>query len=278
LNRQAWDEDCTVAISISIPTLPITRMRALALITNDDPSLDELTQAVDPDVAITAALLRVANSAASSPIQPVRTARVAIVRMGLLETKRIVLSATLSSAFGGLSASGINQDALWKHLISTALLADGIAWGEIRHGEAFTAGLLHDIGRLAMAEAEPSRYSAVVGLARRGVPTSEAEQLVFGMDHTQWGDAISRAWGFPSDLVTAIAGHHTGAESGLAWAVGSARELSAALGMGDGVVDVDPFDEDDLDDAMAATIKELGGAEGVLERVDKYLGVLPVRR
>lgn len=267
-----------MAISISIPTLPITRMRALALITNDDPSLDEITQAVDPDPAITAALLRVANSAASSPIQPVRTARVAIVRLGLLETKRIVLSATLSSAFGGLASSGINQDALWKHLISTALLADGIAWGEIRHGEAFTAGLLHDIGRLAMAEAEPSRYSAVVGLARRGVPATDAEQLVFGMDHTQWGDAISQAWGFPSDLVTAISSHHAASESGLAWAVGSARDLSAALGMGDGVIDVDPYDEESLDDAMAATINELGGAQGVLERVDKYMGVLPVRR
>ena len=267
-----------MAIAISIPTLPITRMRALGLITNDDPSLDELTQAVDPDPAITAALLRIANSAASSPIEPVRTARVAIVRLGLLETKRVVLSATLSGAFGGLSASGIHQDALWKHLIATAVLADGIAWGEIRHGEAFTAGLLHDIGRLAMAEAEPARYSEVVGLARRGVPASEAERLVFGMDHTEWGEAISRAWGFPSELATAISGHHAQAESGLPWAVGGARDLSTALGIGDGVGEVEPYDEERIDRSMAATIKELGGAQGVLDRVDGYLGVLSVRR
>ena len=160
--------------SVEIPTLPIARVRALALVANVNPSYDDLAEVVDADPALTIALLRAANSAASAPVDRVRTAHIAMVRVGMKEARRIIMGVALSTSFQRLHCSGIDEDEMWRHLIATAVLADAIAWGEVLHSEAFTAGLLHDVGRLALAAADPARYSQVVKLAQRGVPAGEA--------------------------------------------------------------------------------------------------------
>ena len=213
--------------TIDIPTLPVAQIRAMSLISNPAPSFDELSSVVEADPALTAALLRAANSAASAPVDRVNTSRIAMVRIGTTETRRIVMSIALSNSFGSLQRSHIDEAELWRHLIATGILADATAWGEVRHSEAFTAGLLHDIGRLAMAAQDPERYAKVVDLARRGIPASNAERMIFGMNHAEWGESIGRAWGFPADIVDAIGEHHSGAQRGISWAVTRARELTA---------------------------------------------------
>ena len=257
--------------TIEIPSLPVAQMRAMSLIANPSPSFTELSAVVDTDPALTAALLRAANSAMSAPVGRVSTSRVAMVRIGASETRRIIMGIALSNSFASLTASGIDESELWRHLIATGLLADATAWGEVRHSEAFTAGLLHDLGRLAMAAQDPIRYAKVVDLARHGVPASEAERVIFGMNHAQWGESIGRTWGFPGDIVDAIAEHHTGNAHGLSWVVTRARELAAALGIGDGLVAAEPPDPDG-EAAMLPVIEELGGGEAILERVDWYRG------
>ena len=220
---------------IEIPSLPVAQIRAMSLISNPSPSFEDLASIVDADPALTAALLRAANSASSSPIDPVHTSRIAMVRIGAVETRRMVMRIALSNSFGSLADSHIDETELWRHLIATGILADATAWGEVRHSEAFTAGLLHDLGHLAMAAQDPVRYAKVVDLARRGIPAMDAERTLFGMNHAQWGESIGRSWGFPADIVDAIGEHHTGAQHGLSWVVTRARELVASLGIGDGL-------------------------------------------
>ena len=103
------------------------------------------------------------------------------------------------------------------------------------------------------------------------VPATDAERLVFGMNHSQWGEAIGRSWGFPADIVEAIAEHHTGAQHGLSWVVTRARELAASLGIGDGLVPPEP-PEPGSEAAMLPIIDDLGGEEEVIRRVDWYSG------
>lgn len=165
-----------------------------------------------------------------------------MVRIGAKKTRRIIMSVALSASFSNLSRSTIYEVELVRHLIATGVLADAAAWGDVRHSEVFTAGLLHDVGRMAMATQDPGRYAKVVELARRGVPAAETERAIFGMDHSQWGAAIGRSWGFPDEIVEAIAHHHTGDHHGLAWVVTRARELAASLGIGDGLVGAEPPD------------------------------------
>ena len=260
-----------MSIAIEIPTLPVAQIRAMSLISNPTPSFEELGSVIDADPGLTAALLRAANSAASSPVVRVRTARIAMVRIGASETRRLVMSIALSNSFGSLAESHLDEAELWRHLIATGVLADATAWGEVRHSEAFTAGLLHDLGRLAMAAQDPGRYAKVVDLARRGVPALEGERTVFGMNHCQWGESIGRAWGFPTEIVEAIGGHHVGSQQGLSWVVTRARELAASLGIGDGLVPPEP-PEPGSEASMLPVVEELGGEEAVMARVEWYSG------
>ena len=196
-----------------------------------------------------------------------------MVRIGASETRGIVMSMALSTSFGSLKHSGLDEAELWRHLIATAVLADATTLGQVEHSEAFTAGLLHDIGRLAMAAQDPGRYANVVVMARRGVPATEGERIVFGMNHAQWGESIGRAWDFPADIVDAIADaiaeHHVGARHGLSWTVAHARELAASLGIGDGLLPPTPPDPES-ESLMLPIIAELGGEEAVIERVEWY--------
>ena len=261
--------------SVEIPARPITRVRALALVANVNPSYDDLAEVVDADPALTIALLRAANSAASAPVDRVRTTQVAMVRVGMKEARRIIMGVALSTSFQRLHRSGIDENEMWRHLIATAVLADAIAWGGARHSEAFTAGLLHDVGRLALATADPARYSQVVKLAQRGVPAKEAERAVFGMDHAEWGAVLAHSWGFPDEIVTAITDHHSGMQQGISWVVTRAREMSGGIDIGDGVVGPVPLDPDS-EAAMMPVIEDLGGDEAVLQKVAWYQGAMAV--
>ena len=258
---------------IEIPTLPIAQIRAMSLVGNPNPSFEELAAIVESDPGLTAALLRAANSAASAPVAPVHTSRIAMVRIGTSESRRLVMSIALSSAFGSLTGSHIDENEMWRHVVATGLLADAITWGEIKHSEAFTAGLLPDLGRIARAAQDPERYAIVVDRAREGVPALDGERDIFGMDHCHWGESIGRAWGFPEEIVQAIGGHHAGVRTDLSWAVARAREVSATLNIGDGLVAPTP-PPPGSESAMLPVLEELGGEEAFFAHVDWYSGSL----
>lgn len=259
--------------SIEIPPLPVARVRALSLVTDGNASLADLIRVISSDPALTAAVLRGANSALSSPVMPVRTAQIAVVRMGMTETRRIVLGVAMSSSFRDLRLARIDEDEMWRHLIATAILADATAWGEVKQTEAFTAGLLHDLGRLAMAAGDPGRYARVVELVGQGCSASKAERVVFGVDHSGWGEEIARSWGFPLDIVQAIGEHHASTQHGISWVVARAREMAAGLGIGDGIVEAGPLDPAS-EAAMLPVISDLGGSDSVLRRVGWYQGAI----
>jgi DNA-binding NarL/FixJ family response regulator len=107
-----------------LPVLPGAQAHALALV--HDPSVDiaAIAAVVESDPAMTTALLRAANSAASAPINRVTAAERAVTRIGLRGTQRIVAGTVLHSSFGDLERAGIDLDELWRHLLGCALLAN----------------------------------------------------------------------------------------------------------------------------------------------------------
>ena len=123
------------------------------------------------------------------------------------------------------------------------------------HSAGFTAGLMHDIGRIAMAQIDPDRYRKVAGRVRSGVEAIEAERDIFGSDHCEWGADVARAWAVPEDIVGAIGGHHgappreltdeqTEEQTGeLARAIEQAHAVLRAVGIGNGLQppDVEPL-------------------------------------
>ena len=254
--------------NIEVPPLPVAHARAMRLIHVPDPSVRELEGIVELDPRLTAAVLRMANSAASAPLQRVETAHSAIVRIGTAATRRITIAAALDSSFPKLWKSGLNVDELWRHLVACAIFADQYTGhGPAEHSEAFTAGLLHDIGRLALASQDPERYAVVVAMARNGQDAISAERKVFGMGHVEWGGAVAREWQFPDDVTVAITDHHNGIAGRLSVAVSAARRATAAMGIGDGVSGPEP-PPGQLQVADEAIIEN---AESVLRELNSYV-------
>ena len=262
-----------MTITLDIPPLPVASAHAWGLIRHPDPTVDDLARIVNGDAGFTSAVLRAANSAASAPIEPVSTGRDAIVRLGVSEGRRIVLAVTLNTTFRGLAGSGIDEGELWRHLIATATIADMLAAGETHQHEAFTAGLLHDVGRLAMAARDPRRYGEVVALLSDEVTLIEAEERVFGHSHLEWGESIGWNWGFPAGLTAAIGDHHRGRASELAQTVAEARRLAYGMGIGNGIVP--PPDPDPGADArVVPALLALGGVGLVADRIGWFEGAL----
>lgn len=259
--------------SLDLAPLPGTQARALALVGQADVSFRELGQVVEADPALTAAVLRAANSAASAPIDRIEVAGQALVRIGLEQTKRIVAGAIVSGNMSNLRHAGLDTTELWRHLIGSALIADTTAWGEVRRSASFTAGLMHDVGRLAMANAIPEQYAEVARLVRSGVDAVEAEQTVFGTDHLTVGREIAEVWALPPEMAEAIGDHHYGALSALSWVVWNSRRVTWSLGIGDGVEappepTFDPASED------AEIVAVLGGPEALHQQIAWYTGAI----
>ena len=254
-----------------LPALPVAHARALALLFDGGVEVRAVADVVESDAALTVSVLRAANSAASAPARPVTALREAIVRVGLDATLRVVGGAIIHASFGDLRRSTLDVGEMWRHLIATALLADADAVSAGAQTVAFTAGLLHDVGRLSMAAQDPRRYAEVIRLARAGHAPVAAEIELFGFSHAQWGIHVAHAWGVPAPVMDAISEHHVEtSESELAQAVHAARRVSAGLGIGDGV-GPPPAAADPLE-ALPAQVDALGGLEALSLLIEWYSG------
>jgi len=188
---------------ISLPVMPKAAMRLLQT-SDETTSAVELERIAMADQVLAARLLGVANSALHGARFEVRGIGEAVLRLGVPETRRVLLSACL----GQLFASGPLQN-LWEHSQQAAAAASRLALEcGVDPETAFAAGLLHDIGRLGFA-----RYPAETRVAERrwleaGFPIVYAETLVYGEDHAAFGAKLLSRWEVSAEIVQAVAFHH----------------------------------------------------------------------
>lgn len=249
-----------------LPVLPGPNARAFVLLWNPDASIKDFTAIVEGDPGLTASVLRAANSSYSAPLQTIQRASEAIIRIGLDQVRSITLAATMRARFDRLSESGIDGDELWRHLLATGLMTESLLANGPDRELAFTAGLLHDIGRLALASQNPHRYSQVVELSRHGLDTVTAERQLFSTTHSSWGQQVSEAWRLPPAITEVVGGHHHPTPAGLTRAVFVARELAWRLGIGDGVRQPDDAEPEDCP-PLDAVLEPFGGPDGFFARI-----------
>lgn len=261
-----------------LPVLPPARAQALSLLMDYDSSLAELSVVIDGDPALTATMLRAANAVDSSPLTRVSSAGDALVRVGMQRARQLVLASVLDQTFNTIDPSLFDLDQCWQHLIASALLADAVAWNcadavPLPRHAAFTAGLLHDVGRLAMLMSAPDDYVGVLDLVAQGLSPLAAEQQVFGQDHAAWGGEVAESWSLGDEIADAARRHHEdGPPDSLAHIVSAGRRMAHELGFADGLPTLPYITLPENNDALASALRVLGGEEQFRRRVQWYRG------
>ncbi|SHG37438.1 HDOD domain-containing protein [Massilia sp. CF038] len=199
-----------------LPSLPAVVMELLNAIDQEDVDVAVLAKKVSHDQALTAKTLRLANSSLYGLQVKVTTIQQAITFLGFQTTRNLITAAAVTGYFTRGQCPGFDDQAFWRHSIATAACCKVIARRvKFNQDYAFTAGLLHDIGRLVLISTFPSQYQQVMAqLHASHGSVQEAEQAVMGVDHVAAGVALAEHWNFSDTMKSAIAFHHDPAEAG----------------------------------------------------------------
>lgn len=250
----------------SIGTIPTAAAQVFGLINDPKAVLSDFERVLRPDVGLTANLLKSANSAYFRASREITSVKDAIGRMGLRRTFEVVASASFAKTIPPrLRGYELEADAYWSHSIAVAVLSDriGRAVGFTYPDLAFTAGLLHDLGKVVIA----SWLDGSGGLMP--VPAGsfthvEGERSLLGFDHVEAGEALALKWNLPKDLAAATRWHHdpssapTATQRYFATVIQVADLASSAAGHPDGDDALDPssLERLSLDAAKLAALVE----------------------
>jgi len=214
--------------------------RLAALVCAGAPELGQVVEIVRYDEALTASLLRSANSSWSSSRVEITTVRDAVIRLGASPVLAMTLGRNVRGRLDdALPEYGLGEGELWRHSVAASLAAELLA-PRTRHRpppEAATAALLHDVGKLVMARyLAPPLLEALREHEERGMTPIDAEAAVLGIDHAELGAWIARAWSLPDSLVRAIGEHaRPGADADtVVYAVYLADVVATSVGAGTG--------------------------------------------
>lgn len=202
-----------------LPTLPVSLSRILALAQDERSSMREFEKALEPDPALTATVLRLANSAFFGCSRQVTSVRQA---MALLGTDRLIKAATggvLSRLIPPVLAGyGIDAPNFFRHSVAVAVIGQhmGAELGLGKDEALFTCGLLHDIGKLVVSDYLYRETDAAIRKIREArCAFVEVENELLGLDHAKVGSAMADRWLLPEVVCTVVRHHHEPMESGV---------------------------------------------------------------
>lgn len=191
----------------SLPVLPQTVHQVRQAMMNPEGSVNEVANLILRDPAIAAKVLSIANSVAYGFPNRVDDVRLAVALMGLREIYGIVLAASVIEMFD--SSGDFDYQAFWFDSLTAAVAASRIARAGrcCEHGAAFTAGLLHDIGRLALVQITPTIYQKRKDSEEGAL--LEHEECSVGLTHAEAGYELALHWNLPQEIAEAIRFHHS---------------------------------------------------------------------
>lgn len=236
------DLEEVVRASESLPPFPDIIWKVMPLLKRTAP-VAEIEAVIRYDQAITARVLTLSQSSYYSRRFSVKSLKEAIVRLGQQQLLKVILIASANRYFKSAAAGyDLCEGELWEHAVATALMTDivGTALGLNNSVAAYTAGLMHDIGKTVLNFYVETYFDSILSLVKeKRISFIEAERQVLGIDHQQLGMAITRRWRFPAAVVTAIGHHHCPLEAknnqNLVRLVYVANRMVSALGVGCGV-------------------------------------------
>ena len=197
-----WDPE-------SIPPFPAVALKALKMMAGTDTALLELCNLIRADAAFSTAVLRIANSPLIAFSKNVTSVLQASMLLGFVQLRRMVITVGLKAYFNNSFTPLLK--ACWRHSVACAIIAERSAeWSLLDKEFAYAAGILHDIGRLALATVIPASYARVV---ERGADwpqdVLQIESELCGIDHCEAGYSLVKTWNLPGPFLDIAACHHS---------------------------------------------------------------------
>ncbi|MEZ5359808.1 MAG: HDOD domain-containing protein [Candidatus Zixiibacteriota bacterium] len=192
-----------------LPSQPIVLQKLHQMINSQDTSSHNVAKVIETDQGFTARVLRLVNSPFFGFTRKIASVQEAITMIGFNSVHQLLLATSLMGAFK------IDQDifdigSFWQHCFAVGVISKHIAtksFSNIKE-ESFVSGVLHDVGRLLIINADVQRYKQFIN-NHTGVISLEAEEEVFGINHQNAGQLLAEHWHFPDSIKSGIGFHHT---------------------------------------------------------------------
>ncbi len=196
-----------------IQPIPQVALKILRLINEEQYEIGKLAEQIRSDQVISAKTLKLCNSSLFSRRLKIESLDHALSFLGMETLVKLVIASAMENFFdisipGGYS---LCKGGLYHHAIGTAIIAEKLAakTGRAKPATAYTAGLLHDIGKVVLDQYVAAAYPLFYReMADQAIDLCQAEKTIFGLDHTQVGSRLARQWSFPASLTDAIRHHH----------------------------------------------------------------------
>jgi len=195
---------------IQIPSPPSIAVRIIEAVKQDDASFNELAKIISSDPALTAKILKLANSSFYAIPQKIDSITKALTILGATTVKNIALSFVIAREMRGSSDNGFDFDFFWKRSLTAAVSADVLSSiiGK-KNEDIFVTALLQDIGILIMYLCRADDYSKMLDEKRASsLSIEEAERKILGFDHQELGSEILKSWGIPASIYEPVRYHH----------------------------------------------------------------------
>ena len=193
----------------NLPPFHPVALRLMRAASSDDVPLTEVAAIVRSDGVFAAEILRLANSPLFGFRQEIESILHAVCLLGPERVRGLALTVALRRFLGGVLATEAAR-VCWRHNLACALLCEELSGAYfLSKDPSYTAGFLHDIGRLALLASFPAQYAQMLGLAAlHRLDVRECEQGAFGLDHCVAGSWLVEEWQFPVEFREFTGRHH----------------------------------------------------------------------
>ena len=194
-----------------LPTLPTVYAEVEALCKDPNVDADKLSKVIETDPSITMKLLKLSNSAFFGFKREIRAIKDSVALLGNETVQQAVLSISVFEALKDMDESaGLDKKEFWRHSAATGSIVRFICKKmRVQREDAFTSGILHDVGKIILDSMFASFYKTVLdAVVLKKMHIFEAEESTLGVVHTKLGQELAQSWGIPARLTEAIAYHH----------------------------------------------------------------------
>lgn len=256
----------------NLPSIPVVMMEVTNLLANPNTSAGELGKIISKDQGLVTKILRVANSPLYGLPRKVSTIEFAIVILGFTHIKNIVVALSAFEAFNSKNDEKWDRRNFWAHSIMTATVAKSISEeiGYRKSGEAFIAGLLHDLGVSVIQRFFAKQFKEIFELVEnQKMRHVNAELKVLGLSHAEIGQYLAERWNLPESLGETILHHHKPSESEDHKVVASIVHLADYLTQRFNVAAFDWDNEMEFDDNIIDILR-LGDEQNLNNMILRY--------